>query len=29
MNAESVVGLVVALALMIYLVITLFFPERF
>jgi K+-transporting ATPase KdpF subunit len=29
MSAESVVGLVVALALMIYLVITLFFPERF
>jgi K+-transporting ATPase KdpF subunit len=29
LNAESVVGLVVALALMIYLVITLFFPERF
>ncbi len=29
MNAESVVGLVVALALMVYLVVTLFFPERF
>lgn len=29
MSAESVVGLVVALALMIYLVVTLFFPERF
>lgn len=29
MNAESIVGLIVALALMIYLVITLFLPERF
>lgn len=29
MNAESIVGLVVALALMVYLVVTLFFPERF
>ncbi len=29
MSAESVVGLVIALALMIYLVVTLFFPERF
>jgi K+-transporting ATPase KdpF subunit len=29
MNAESIVGLVVALGLMIYLVVTLFFPERF
>ena len=29
MSADSVVGLVIALALMIYLVVTLFFPERF
>ena len=29
MSADSVVGLVIGLALMIYLVVTLFFPERF
>lgn len=29
MNAESAVGLIVALGLMIYLVVTLFLPERF
>jgi K+-transporting ATPase KdpF subunit len=29
MTAESIVGLIIALALMVYLVVTLFFPERF
>jgi K+-transporting ATPase KdpF subunit len=28
-NVESIVGLIVALALMVYLAVTLFFPERF
>jgi K+-transporting ATPase KdpF subunit len=29
MTAETIVGLIIALALMVYLVVTLFFPERF
>lgn len=29
MNAESIVGLVLAAVLLVYLVATLFFPERF